>query len=269
MEGNEGNATTNWYDSLNLTDEAKGMIEVKGFKDPNDLIKSYRNIESLVGVDKNDIIRIPKAAEGQEPDLTEVFKRLGRPENFADYQLGDSDFAKAAAEEMLKLGLTKKQAQGLNTWLGTYNESYSKTAAEAAAAEQKRVFEESVANLQKSWGAKYDENLEIAKQAVADAATTMGLTEDALDKIGDVVGIEMAAKLFYALGAAQSGDGSKHIQNYSARTGNETPEIAKYKIQEMYADPELVTKLRNGDRKTYDELNRLNAIIAKATIGVK
>lgn len=264
MEGNVNNQTPNWYDSLNLTDESKGMIEVKGFKDPNDLIKSYRNIESLVGVDKNDIIRIPKAAEGEEPDYTEVFKRLGRPDSGADYELGDSDFAKAAAEEMLKIGLSKKQAKALDGWLSEYNKSYMQTKEEQFAAEQKAKMDESISALQKSWGAKYDENLQVAKNAVADAAKSFGLTSDALDKIGDVIGIEMAAKLFYALGSAQPGDGSKNIQNYSSHAGNETPEIAQFKLAEMYSDPETAKRIAAGDKKTFTELNRLNAIVAKS-----
>lgn len=262
------NATSNWYDSLNLSDEAKGMIEVKGFKDPNDLIKSYRNIESLVGVDKNDIIRIPKAAEGQEPDYSEVFKRLGRPEDASGYELPDNDFAKAAAEEMFKQGLSKKQAQALSKWIDSYNESYSKSYAEKMASEQEAKLKASIESLQKAWGADYDKNLEVAKIAVADAAKTIGLSADALDKIGDVIGIEMAAKLFYALGSAQPGDGSKNLQNYSSHEGNETPEIAKFKIQQMYEDPELAKRIQAGDAKTFKELNRLNAIIAKGKLGV-
>ena len=261
------NNNTAWYDSLNLSDEYKGLAQVKNFKDANDMFKSYKNLESLTGVDKNEIIRVPRAKEGETPDYSEVFKALGRPEDVSGYELPDNDFAKAAAQKIFELGLTKTQAKGIADWFDSYQSEATKTTSEKTEAEQKRLYDESVSSLQKSWGAKYDENLEIAKLGAAEAAQGFGLDSDALDKIGEVIGIDMAAKLFYSLGVAsgKASDGSKPVNNYASNTGSETPEVAKYKLAEMYADPELPKQLSSGNKKVIDELNRLNAIIAKAS----
>lgn len=259
----EGQAT--WYDSLGLSDEYKGLAQVKNFKDANDMFKSYKNLESLTGVDKNEIIRIPKAKEGETPDYSEVFKALGRPDTAEGYALPDTEFAKAAQSKLFELNLTKAQAQGLMDWFGSYQQSYQDAAKEELERQSKETLEKAKQNLQKDWGAKYDEYLEIAKQGVASANKEFGLDTDALDKIGDAVGIDLAAKLFYALGKESAKDGSLNVQNYISKTGNESPEVAKYKLAEMYADPETAKKISSGDKKTFDELNRLNAIVAKSS----
>lgn len=272
MDNNNGTqegSQTAWYDSLNLSDEYKGLAQVKNFKDANDLFKSYKNLESLTGVDKNEIIRIPKAKEGETPDYSEVFKALGRPDDVAGYELPDNDFAKAAAQKLFDLGLSKNQAKGMADWFDSYQSELAKTQQETAEANQQRIYDESVEALKKEWAAKYDENLNIAKIGAAEAAKNIGLTEDVLDKIGAVIGIDMAAKLFYSLGIASgsASDGSKNLGDYSSHVGNETPEVAKYKLSEMYSDPETAKKIASGDKKTFDELNRLNAIIAKSKFG--
>lgn len=265
--GQQQQPVGNWYDTLGLSDEDKGLIQVKNFKNANDLIKSYRDIEKFTGVDKNELIRIPKAKEGEEPDYSSVFKALGRPDDAKGYELPDNDFAKAAAEKFLELGLSKKQAKALTEWVDGYSTNQQEANTKALAEQAERAVKEQKESLQKSWGAKYDENLEIARQAVADYAQELNLSTEVLDKIGDAVGLEVATKLFYELGKNNGGDGSKRIQNYINGNHAETPETAKYKLRDMYADPEIAKKISAGDEKTIRELNRLNAIVAEQLKG--
>lgn len=268
--GNEGGetVTTNWYDSLNLADEYKGLIQTKHFNDANELVKSYQNIEKLIGVDKNEIIRIPKAKDGEEPDYSEVWKALGRPDKAEDYGLSDNDFAKAASEEMHKLGLSVKQAKALSDFVDAYTESHKQQVQTASEEELERQAEKGRETLKKDWGAEYDLNLEVARQAVADFKETLGLDGDVLDKLGDTIGVDKAAKIFYLLGKQAANDGSKNMANYASKSGGETAEIASYKVKEMYDDPDIAKKIMSGDVKTINELNRLNKIIAESK-GVK
>lgn len=261
--------TATWYDSLNLTDEGKGLIQAHNFKTAEDLLKSYKNLESFTGVDKNELIRIPKAKEGEEADYSAVYDALGRPKTAAEYGLPDTDFAKAAAEQMYKMGLTAKQAKGLSDWVETYSKEQGTASQQAREEELEKQAQEQIAGLQKDWGKDYDLNIEIAKQAVADYQKELGLDAGVLDKLGDYIGVDRATKLFYALGKARAGDGSKNVVNYATGSGNETPEIAAYKLKEMYADPETAKKVASGDSKMIAELNRLNKIVIEAKLGVK
>lgn len=255
----------NWYDGLELTDEYKGLIQTKNFKSINDFVKSYQNIEKMTGVDKNELIRIPKAKDGEEPDYTDVFKALGRPEKFSDYGLPDNDFANKVAEEMFRLGLSTKQAKGIADFVDKYAQENGEASAKANEEKLEAAAKEAKEALRKDWGKDYDLNIEVAKQAVADLKDTIGLDADVLDKLGDVIGVDKAAKLFYLLGKEAAGDGSKNLTGYVSKSGNETPEIAKYKLSEMYADPEVGKKLAAHDPNIVKELNRLNKIIAEAS----
>lgn len=262
-------AATTWYDSLNLTDEGKGLIQAHNFKTAEDLLKSYKNLESFTGVDKNELIRIPKVKEGEEADYSAVYDALGRPKTAAEYGLPDTDFAKAAAEQMHKMGLTAKQAKGLSDWVDAYTKEQGTTSQQAREEELEKQAKEQIAGLQKDWGKDYDLNIEVAKQAVADYQKELGLDADVLDKLGDYIGVDRATKLFYALGKARAGDGSKNVVNYASNSGNETAEIAAYKLKEMYADPETAKKVSAGDAKMIAELNRLNKIVIESKLGVK
>lgn len=256
--------TTNWYDGLDLSEEYKGLIQTKNFKTINDFVKSYQNIEKMTGVDKNEIIRIPKAKEGEEPDYSEVFKALGRPEKFSDYGLPDNDFANKVAEEMFRLGLSTKQAKGIADFVDKYAQENSDATNKANEEQLEAAAKEARESLKKDWGKDYDLNIEVAKQAVADLKDTIGLDGDVLDKLGDVIGVDKAAKLFYLLGKEAASDGAKNLSDYVSKTGSETPEIAKYKLSELYADPEIAKKLSAHDPAVTKELNRLNKIIAEA-----
>ena len=54
---NEGG---NFYDSWGLSQEDIGYIQSSNFTDASAIIKSLRDTKSYVGMDKNDLIKIPK-----------------------------------------------------------------------------------------------------------------------------------------------------------------------------------------------------------------
>jgi LysM repeat protein len=121
------------------------------------------------------------------------------------------------------------------------------------------VFEKGIAALKKEWGAEYDANIAVAQQAVRDVASKTGFTEEELNKIESVLGTDKSTKLFYAIGAAQGG--VKNLQNYNA--GQETPEIAKYKLNELLRDKETASLLAKKDHKTMAEIKRLTELSMK------
>jgi hypothetical protein len=244
-----------YYADWGLSDENIGWLQNSGYKDPASLIDGFRSTKSYVGMDKNDLVRIPKADKDGNRDLSEVYKQLGRPEKAEDYGLGDTDFAKAAADKLFELGLSSKQAKALSDFMVEQDKTIQANADE----DWNKKVNEGIEALKKEWGAEYEVKKELAQKAVRDIVSATGLTEDELNKIESALGTDKATKLFYSIGAKDGG--VKNLQNYNA--GEETPEIAKFKIAELKKDKEFVAKLAVADREAVKEMNRLTALAMK------
>jgi hypothetical protein len=244
-----------FYDSWNLSDEDKGFIQSSNYADASAVIKALRDTKAFVGADKNTIIKVPKPAEDGTVDYSEVYKTLGRPDDAAGYGFEETDFSKAVAPKLFELGITKSQADGLAKFMEEYGATSTTTAAEQAAAER----EKGIAALQKKWGAEYEVNSQVAAKAVRELAEATGINSDDLDKIEDLIGVEKAATLFFAIGSKEGG--VKSLTNYNA--GVETPEIAAYKLKELMSDPETGKKLAQRDPKIAGEIKRLTELSMK------
>lgn len=251
-EGGNQNTQTPFYDSWGLSDEDKGFIQSSNYTDPAAVIKALRDTKSYVGMDKNDLVRIPKADADGNRDLSEVYKQLGRPDDAAGYGFGDEEFAKAAAQKLYDLGISKKQAESLMQFM-VEQDNANKTKADE---EWNAAIEKGTAALKKEWGSDYEANVAVAQQAVRDITEKTGFTAEELDKVEKALGTDKATKLFYSIGAAAGG--VKALQNYNA--GQETPEIAAYKLKELLADKETAKLLAQGDSKIQKEIKRLTEL---------
>lgn len=254
-EGGNQNVQTPFYDSWGLSDDDKGFIQSSNYTDPAAVIKALRDTKSYVGMDKNDLVRIPKADADGNRDLSEVYKQLGRPDDAAGYGFGDEEFAKAAAQKLYDLGISKKQAESLMQFM-TEQDNINKTKADE---EWNAAIEKGTAALKKEWGSDYEANVAVAQQAVRDITEKTGFTAEELDKVEKALGTDKATKLFYSIGAAAGG--VKALQNYNA--GQETPEIAAYKLKELLADKETAKLLAQNDSKTIKEVRRLTQLSMK------
>lgn len=246
------NPQASYYDGWDLSDESKGFLQTLGYKDAQALVDGLKNTRSYVGVDKNDLIRIPKADPEGNRDLSEVFKALGKPEKAEDYNLGDTDFGKAAAQKLFDLGITAKQAEALAAFMGEQNASIEKSNTDS----WNESVDKGIAELKKEWGADFTSNTAIAQETVRDLVSKTGFTEKELDAIEKALGTAQATKLFYTIN--QMSGGVKNLSGYQSTT--ETPEIAKFKIQELKSDPEFVKRMAARDPKAIREMNRLTAL---------
>lgn len=244
----------NFYDSWGLSQEDIGYIQSSNFTDASSLIKSLRDTKAYVGMDKNDLIKIPKADKDGNVDYSEVWNRLGRPETVEGYGLPDSDFAKAAAPELHKLGITKSQADALVSFMDEYGKK-TRIASEESAREGNLKAEEA---LKKEWGADFEVRSEAVGELVRKLSGELGFGKEDFDSLQKSMGYDKAMKLFYAF----AGDNAiKNLNNYNA--GQETPEIAAYKLKEMMADPETAKLLAKNDPKTHKEIMRLTELSMK------
>lgn len=246
-------ADANWYDGMNLDDENIGLIQTKGWGDANSIIKSYRELEKYTGADKNDFVKIPKVSDGETPDYSEVFSRLGRPESADGYELTDSEFAKAARETLFKAGITNSQAKQLEAWINEYTKQYQDNAAQKAAEELEIRNKASAEELKKIWGADTDKNYAIVQNTRKD----LGISDEAFDAMVEKAGPKVVAELL--LKASTPSDADRSLTGYN-NNQTETKEMAALKIAQMQNDPEIIKKLAEGDVKVAEEFKRLAAI---------
>ena len=237
-----------WYDSLGLDDEAKGVIQTKGWQDAASIIKSYRELEKFSGRDKSDFLELPK---GEDADLSAVWSKLGRPENPDGYDLNDEqDITKSAREAFYNAGLTKKQASQLQEWFEKYAVDFDTAAKERQAKELDERNGKAIEALKKEWGADFESNAELCKGAVR----RMEITDEQLDAMGEIIGPDKVAKMF--LDMAVRTDADKPLTGYESG-GKETPEQAKARIAELQQDAAFMAKVAANDKEAVAEMIRL------------
>lgn len=232
----------NWYDSFDP--DTKGYIQNKGFKDPSDVVQSYRNFEKLLGK-RESLITLPEKEDA--PEWNAVYEKLGRPKEAKEYAI-EGEMADWAKETFHKLGLSKKQAENL------YQEWNGKTSAlnEAKTQEYNQKLESEVKGLEKEWGSAYQQNVTIAKRAAA----RFNMTGETIDALEQAMGHSKTMNFLKELG---SGLGEAQFVTSNQNGGFvHTPDSAKNKISMLKNDPAWVQKYVSGDVGAREEFERLH-----------
>lgn len=145
-----------------IPDNFKEDKSLNNFNNMEDLLKSYKHAQSLVGADK---IPVPNK-HATEEDWNEVFKRLGAPEKPEDYKYDfkdqemDSQQVSEFNKTAHKLGLLPKQAEGLIKYYNEFNGNIAETQEEQAAQSQLATETE----LKKEFGPQFSKRLDQAKK---------------------------------------------------------------------------------------------------------
>lgn len=251
----------NWQ-TLGLDAEANTLVTERQWKHPNDVIKSYRNLEKLTGVPADQIIKLPK---GDDPKAwNEVYTRLGRPEKAADYKLPipegqDGAFAKTAAEWFHEAGVTQAGATRLATKWNEFQAAQQKQYTEQLAARDT----EQVNALKSEWGANYDR---LAGQ-VDKAAETFGMKPDQLAALKQVMGPKEAMQFLQKIGS-KLGVEDNQFHDGAAPQGfnNMSPEQAQAEIQRLQKDKLFAQEFNSNDPRVKSEarqkMARLSVIAA-------
>jgi len=244
----------NWYDGFD--DETKGFIQLKGWKDQKASIESYRNLEKMVGVPQDQLIRMPKADDAE--GWAKVYDKLGRPAKAEEYKIQVPDgmpdgFAKSASNWFHEAGLNQSQAEKLTAQWNQH------MAQEAQAYESQREAEMSaeLAALRNEWPGKvYDERLELGRRA----AREFGLDAEKLERMESALGTAGLLKHMAEIGAKLGTDKFIDGERSGGNGFGMTPDMAKARIAELRHDKEWVAKYLNGDAKAKAEMDRLNSV---------
>lgn len=247
-----------------MSEEDVGFIGQKGWKSPSDLLKSYRNLESMRGVPAEELVRIGKNMD--EAALTEVYTRLGRPADLTGYhiEMPTNPEEKQLAESMLsvihKQGLNDAQAQALYK---SFNDIMASiVSAREQQAQAARTADEQ--GLRSEWGQAYDTNLDLARRGREMARTKMNFTDQDIEVLESAIGVGKTSRLFNLLGKSTAEAPSIGFSN-GGTTGNTmtlTPAEAKARRAMLMSDSNWVGRYTKGDKATIDEMVNLNKIIA-------
>lgn len=257
-----------WYGDLTSSPELKTFAETKAFKDPAAAFAAYQNLERMVGVPADQLIRKPKDANDAE-GLKAFRSALGVPDSADKYEIKPPDgqagteFSTWAANTFLDAGVPKDAATAI---VAKWNE-FAQSEMAKMDAQAQTEFANGMVQLKDSWGGAYNERVELAKRALRTFGKEIGINAigdegfKALEK-GAGGGVQLI-KLLAAVGARTSED---------AFTGGSTPaftmtaEQAKTKMAELQADKAWSSAYLSGDKNKQAEFQKLvNISLGTAT----
>lgn len=239
-----------WYSKIEDPD-LKSYTEKKNWKDPIEAVKSYREAEKRLGTS----ISLPKENATPE-ELNAFYAKIGRPETPEAYQLPvpegqDTAFAQSMAKIMFDTGVPAKSAQALAM---AWNE-YQAQQAQLYEAEQAKAEQEQMATLKNEWGAKYETNEVIAKNAVK----AFGISPEQIDQLQQAMGFDGTMKFFQNLGSKIGED--KFIGNDTGVGSKATMVMSKEQANAEYSrlmtDTDFAEKWRKDDPEAVAIINNI------------
>jgi hypothetical protein len=246
--------TAGWTGAL--APELKALAAHKGWRGPEDALRSYAHLERAFGADK---VALPgKDAKPEEWDA--LYARLGRPAVPEQYDLNgvarpegmpwNAEGERAMLREMHAAGLSNRQARHL---LSKYAEMQGGAWSEASARGARQV-EETRAALRRDWGAAYDEKSDLANRAFR-LAFGDGLAEARQLRLSDGTFLGDHPALVRAF--ARLGESLAEHPMAGAKGGGRltaTPDEARAEIARMHGEPATMRALTDRSHPEYATL---------------
>ncbi len=251
--GAAGEGGDAWYKGFQDAD-ARGFAELRGWKSPEETVKSFQNLEKLLG-QKANAVMIP--GDGATPEeLSAFYDKLGRPGAADNYPVPDAlkedPMIKTFAGEAHKLGITSKQFEGVMGFVASQTQAMQEAQNEqrgaAAAAEMDALKAEMP-------GIKYDALIEHGRRAVR----SLGLDGATVGKLEDALGTRGLIELMGKIG---SGSQEAPFIEGGHAGGTPSPEAARMELAQLQKDPSFLKAWANGDTDKVARVNKLNAAIA-------
>ncbi|MCK4958879.1 MAG: hypothetical protein KAT00_05755 [Planctomycetes bacterium] len=229
-----GNSDVVWTEGL--SEEQMGVVQNKGWGGIGAMLDSYTHAEKMIGADPSTILRMP--TEQTAESMGEIYNRLGRPETADGYDFGLPESEKAVADFLRgsahKHGFSKSQAEGFAKELLEFTTTANTDANDAA----KIQADQDAVDLKKSWGAKHDENLSVAKAA----ANEFGLDKGTINKLESVLGFKETMELFQNIGSKigehgfENGDGGDGGFGNAMTPAQATAEWSTLQLDKSFVD---------------------------------
>ena len=267
------NDTKAWYDVEGITDEQKGFLETKGWTDkPLELVKGYQELEKFRGVSADKLLTLPEdmTAEGA---MSEIYDRLGRPENEESYEAFKVPEGAAAVDEG-RMAFANKMAYGMGLNQAQRDAMVSATMEyeTALAVEQQKTVElEQTAQLNEvkaEWKGQYAEREELGRRAVR-AILPDGVDKGkALTAIEEALGTAVFLKMFANAGEhmgedkiTDSGEGGQKFGFSPEQAAHEKKELMDLLKSGSKEAQERVRVYNTGKGADFERITTLNKLI--------
>ena len=238
-------------------EDTNAYVSNKGWKEPQDLLMSYRNLEKFAGGAKN-LVELPP--EGATPEQLDAFyTKLGRPGSPDEYGLqppqgADPELTNWFKGTAHKLGLTAAQAKALYTeWNGM-----SGAMQEKLQAQQAQESEKAIGALRQEWGQAFDQQIGAGRRAVA----ALGLDAARLSAYEEKLGTGEMLKLFATLGSKMGEDSFEGGRSESGF--GVTPAQARQEIADLKMDKQFMDNYLKGNP---DAVGRMRRLMEAAHVG--
>ncbi len=246
-----------WMDGWNADEIA--FAQAKGWhkdgKGPADIMRSYRNLERLRGVEADRLVKIPDPKNAEE--VAQFRTRLGVPEKPEGYTNHDVETptgvlrADLIANISHKIGATPDQHAMLLDATGELVRDLFKTEAEDSA----RRNAAELVDLKKEWGPKFDEY----NQAVDSAIAQLGLDQEFVEAL-KIAGGEAKARRVLAQIGVKLGEHKRPAE--SSVPGLMTTDVARARIDALKKDSAFFGRLQSGDADARREWEQLLSIVS-------
>lgn len=229
----------------------RAYIGNKGWKGPEDVLSSYRNLEKFTGGSKN-LVELP-GVDADADAMNAFFNKLGRPDSPDNYSFsmpdaGDEELFNWFRQTAHETGLTDTQAAQLfGKW-----EELSSSRIEQIQQNALQSAEADIASLRKEWGQGYDAQIQSGRRAVE----ALGLSQEQLADYEGKLGTAEMLKLFATLGS-KMGEDSFEDGGRSGGAFGITPAAAQAQVQDLRMDKNFMDKYLAGDKDAVGKMQRL------------
>lgn len=249
----------NWREEL--PEDIREAAVLQKYNSVDDMAHAFINAEQLIGRDK---IPMPKSDE----EFMATYDRLGRPETAADYGIkapelpegmaANPDMEKAFMDTAHGLGLSTKQAAGINDW---YYKSMI-TAHNSNAEQSNQSVQEAETALRETWGEGYDKMVAVANRAAAEFGGEE--FEEFLVKSG--MGRHPGfIKTFAAIGSKMMEDGN--LDGQGVPVGRTTEQIQSEMV-DLENDPAYLDKNHARHKFVVGQMAKLHTELTPVKQGV-
>jgi len=192
-----------------VNDEDFAYIDKKGFKTPQDLLKSYRELEKAY----SSKVSIPK--DGDKEGFSKLYLKLGMPQDKEGFDIDFLDEDKEIGEQFkqvcLENNILPKSAQAMYEWF--VNSRAQMIGDEAKNWAQKSLLE--LNEMKQEWGNKANQNMEYVKRGIR----LFSDDADVIENMERAIGTKEMMKAFKSIGEALSEDNPVAFGEKSATRG--------------------------------------------------
>lgn len=219
-----------------IGEEYQGLATKKGFNNIDDVLKSYSNLEGMMG---------KRIDELTTDEMRDVYTKLGAPADISEYGFEDAKLPEGVedtmsdwfADKSFELGLSKDAANSLrDAYLESQQEQFKKVSMEAQVAATDQL-----AELKTEFGAAFDERINLAQTA---------LNEFGGDEVKNLINQHglgnnpALVKMLSEIGKITSEGKMVSNKEDTAQFGT-TPADAAASIADKFADAEFMKRWRS------------------------